>query len=236
MSSWSCLKKGFTVINNDYLLLLAITFLGSFISGFIPIIFMGPIFCGYSLCYQKYFNNEKVEFEDLFKGFNKFLDTLKVVAIFILTLPLLLLPAILIILPSLLLMATKSPESYSILCSISPSLCYEALSWSLNEVIVTTSIVIGIFFLMITSILLNVMLFFIFSLMMLNNLNPWESYVLSLKATLYNSGNIILLLIMLSTLSVIGILFCYVGFFLFLPIFYASLYILYNNIFIPKTV
>src|SRR5689334_19785706 len=72
-----CFKEGWEMIKDQYWLFFAIVLVGMLIGGLIPFgIGIGAMFCGIYYCLFRKMRDEKVEFENLFKGFNYFVPGL----------------------------------------------------------------------------------------------------------------------------------------------------------------
>src|ERR1700686_3169618 len=71
-----CLKGGWELIKDQYWLFLGIVFVGIFIGSAVPIVLIGPMMVGIYLCFFRRMRGEQVEFGDLFKGFEFFVQGL----------------------------------------------------------------------------------------------------------------------------------------------------------------
>src|SRR5687768_1321721 len=79
-----CMKEGWELIKDEYWLIFAITLVGMLIGGLIPLgIGIGAMFCGIYFVLLKKMNSERIEFGDLFKGFEYFLPGLIVTLVII---------------------------------------------------------------------------------------------------------------------------------------------------------
>ena len=70
------LKRAKDLVGDQYLLFLGVTFVGILIGSLIWVVLGGPMMCGIYRCYLKKMRGEAVQFEDLFKGFDDFLESL----------------------------------------------------------------------------------------------------------------------------------------------------------------
>src|SRR6267143_5551845 len=72
-----CIKGGWNLIRSQYWLFLGITLVGVIIGSIVPFgILMGPMMCGIYLALFKTRRGQAVEFNELFKGFDYFGDSL----------------------------------------------------------------------------------------------------------------------------------------------------------------
>lgn len=212
-----CLKGGWALIKNQYWLFLGIVFVGMFIGGAIPIVLFGPMMCGIYLCLFRKMRGEPVEFGMLFKGFDHFLQGLIAAAIHVVPVILVMVPAYLIL---FVLMMSSMPrgrmdpnESSDFLFMI---LGYELV---FVFVILVISIIMGIFFM------------FPYALIVDRNLSGLDAVKTSIKAGMANFGGILGLLLLNFGLVIVGVLFCYVGAFLTMPISVASYAVAYRRVF-----
>ena len=68
-----CYREGWQLIRDDYWLFLGIGFLGTLIGYTIPFgILLGPIWCGFAICYLRRMAGERPSLADLFDGFRYF--------------------------------------------------------------------------------------------------------------------------------------------------------------------
>ena len=208
-----CLKKSWNLIKGEYLLFLGITFVGMMISNVVPLVLMGPMFCGIYLCYLRKMQGESIKFELLFKGFDYFKDSFIAVlvmtgAIFAILMPLYLI-MILGIFASLGLAAEE--EAFGVIMFLVIGI--------LCAVIFLLAILVGIFFL------------FIFLLIVDRKMTGWESVKLSARAAWANLWGLVGLFFLCTLLGFIGVLFCYIGAFLVMPVTFGAIAVAYRKIF-----
>ena len=71
------LSESWLLIGDEYPLFLGINVVGLIIGGYTPLaILLGPMMCGIYFCYFRKMEGEPVRFEDLFRGFDCFKDSL----------------------------------------------------------------------------------------------------------------------------------------------------------------
>jgi uncharacterized membrane protein len=64
--------EGKELLGDQYFTFLGISLVGMLISGAVPLILVGPVYCGMALCLLKQARNGPMVFDDLFKGFEYF--------------------------------------------------------------------------------------------------------------------------------------------------------------------
>ena len=72
-----CLKAGYELVKDQYWLFVGIVAVGMIIASVVPLgILMGPMMCGVYLTLFKHRRGQRIEFGDLFKGFDYFGESL----------------------------------------------------------------------------------------------------------------------------------------------------------------
>ena len=72
----ACYTEGKKFLGEDYFTFLGIALVGSMISGLVPLVLMGPMLCGITICLLKRSRGEPMVFDQLFKGFDYFVPGL----------------------------------------------------------------------------------------------------------------------------------------------------------------
>ena len=215
ISPVECLKEGWQLIKDQYWLFLGITLVAMLVGGAVPVVLIGPMMCGLYLCLFAKMRNEPVEFGMLFKGFDYFVQGL--VAAAIQTVPVLLIMAIGVVIFAVFVMfgaAAGSGDAMPFVFSIGGAV--------FGLVASIASLIIHTFFL------------FAYPLIVDRNLSGSEAIKLSYRAALKNLSGIIGLILLVTGLSILGVLACYVGAFLVMPISFASYAVAYRKVF-PET-
>lgn len=65
-----CIREGWELIKDEYWILFVISIVGAMIAGFTVYVLLGAMICGIFGCYLKKIDGGRVNFEDLWKGFN----------------------------------------------------------------------------------------------------------------------------------------------------------------------
>lgn len=215
ISPVECLKEGWQLIKDRYWLFLGITVVAMLVGGAVPVVLIGPMMVGLYMCLFAKMRGEPIEFGMLFKGFDYFTQGL--VAAAIQTLPVILIIAVgqvIFVAFTLIIMPTERGAAL-------PPVFWVAL-------------VLFVLFIMIVSLAVHSLFLFAYPLIADRNLSGLEAIKLSYRAALQNLGGIIGLLLLISGLSILGVLACYVGAFLVMPISFAAYAVAYRRVF-PET-
>ena len=212
-----CIKGGWEIIKNQYWLFVGMTLVGVLIGGAVPIVLMGPMMCGLNLAFFKTRRGEPIEFGTLFKGFDYFGQS--VIAAVLHTIP-----VIVIVVPAYILfyvfmfvsMAAASSSGDPNPAAFLGVMVGFGLFWL---VVVGIIIIIGIGFL------------FVYPLIVDRKLSAIDAIKLSFRAALANFWRLLGMVILTSLMSAVGVLACYVGAFLVMPIGYAAIAKAYEQVF-----
>ncbi|HEV7645553.1 MAG TPA: hypothetical protein VGO50_16550 [Pyrinomonadaceae bacterium] len=212
-----CMKEGWELIKNDYWLFFAITLVGLLIGGAIPLVLIGPMLCGVYLCFLQKFDGRKVEFGDLFKGFDYFMPaliaTLILVGIFFVA------SMIFIVIPSIILMVLAG-----------------ATGGKGGQMIALVSLIVFCVLMLIFGIIaacIHALIVFTHLLIVDRKLSGWDAMRLSAKGARHNLGGVVGFIALQILLSIVGMLALVIGAYLMLPIIYAGTTVMYRKIFSP---
>lgn len=215
ISPVECLKEGWQLIKDRYWLFLGITLVAMLVGGAVPVVLIGPMMCGLYMCLFAKMRGEPVEFGMLFKGFDYFMQGL--VAAAIQTLPVILIMAVgqvIFVAFTLIIMPTQRGDAMP------------PVFW--------VGLVLFVLLAMIVSLAMHSLFLFAYPLIVDRNLSGLEAIKLSYRAALQNLSGIIGLILLISGLGILGLLACYVGAFLVMPISFASYAVAYRRVF-PET-
>jgi uncharacterized membrane protein len=211
-----CLKNGFETAKTHYWLFVGITTVGMLIASVVPFgLLMGPMMCGIYLAYFKVRRGESVEFGDLFKGFDYFGQSLIATLIHIIPIMIVFVPSYLAFYISLFLMMPRQggePDPAAMLTFFGVF----AIFWF-----------VIIVFVMVISILFT----FTYPLIVDRGLSGLDSVKLSARAALGNFWRLLGLFLINGVLGMVGMLLCYVGVVLVLPITFGALISAYERVF-----
>ncbi len=219
-----CLKQGWALIKDQYWLFLGIVIVGLIISSLAPLgILLGPMMCGIYFALLKKMRGETVSFEMLFKGFDYFkagaiTSIIQVAPVMVLYL--------IFYLPLVIFRITKLMAEMKSLegrrgepPDLSDMFATVGLEYAVIGGITIIAYILAIFF------------FFCYPLIAERNLTAKEAIKTSYRAGLGNIGGVICLLLLQFLLSIVGVLACYVGAILLIPIIYASNLVAYKQVF-----
>lgn len=214
-----CLKEGWALIKDQYWLFLGITFVGIFVGGAVPIVLIGPMMVGIYLCFFRRMRGETVDFANLFKGFDYFVQGL-IAALF------LMIPMFVVIVPMYLimfvLMITSAPRGGGPMSPDESSMfIFKFLGFELVFVVVILAV----------SIVVNIFFMFAFPLIADRGLSGLDAVKLSIKAGRANWGGILGLMLLNAAVGFVGVLACYVGMFFVMPISLAAGAVAYRRVF-----
>ena len=199
-----CLKAGHELVRSQYWLFVGIAAVGMLIAGVVPLgILMGPMMCGVYFSLFKQRRGQRVEFGDLFKGFDYFGESLIAALLHIVPMFVLLIPTYIIFYISMFAMMAagggREPDPGIVLGFFG----FWAIIWIVLIVVL---------------ILLSVLFTFAYPLIVDRRLSGFDAVKLSMKAARANFGGLLGLVFLSALLSFVGVLFCYVGAFLVMPI------------------
>jgi uncharacterized membrane protein len=213
-----CVKEAWALIKDQYWLFLGIVFVGVFIGGAVPIILIGPMMVGIYLCFFRRMRGERVEFGDLFKGFDYFAQSLIAALIQMIPMVIVMVPMYIIMFA---LMMSTMPRGGRMDPDDASTFMFTFLGFELVFVVVimAVAIVITIFFM------------FAFPLIADRNLSGVDAVKLSFKAAKANFSGVLGLILINVGLGILGVLCCYVGAFLVAPVTLGSYAVAYRRVF-----
>lgn len=212
-----CLREGFERIKDKYWFFVGLSFVGILIASAVPFgILMGPMMCGLYLTFFMKRLGHPIEFGTLFKGFDYFGPSIIATLIHIV-------PIIIIIVPAYLLfylgffvtmMASENGEP-------NPAAMFGFLGFMV------------VFWLVIVIIIVIISIAFTFSypLIVDRRLQGMDAVKLSARAAMANFWRLLGLSLISGLMGFVGVLFCYVGAFLVMPISYSALAVAYEQVF-----
>jgi uncharacterized membrane protein len=209
-----CLKEGWALIKEQYGLFIGITFVGILVGSAFAILLMGPMYCGIFLCLFRRMRGEEVGLDRLFKGFDYFAPS--VVATLIQTIP-----AFVVGIPAFLLLIV--------------GVAFAAPEVDQGSETATAAFVLGIvvFSLLLALVYMTISLFFYFAFPLIvdRGLSGVDAVKASARAALANFGGLLGLVLLSAALSFVGVLLCYVGWILVLPVIFAAHAVAYRRVF-----
>ena len=211
-----CIKGGWELIKNQYWLFVGMTFVGMLIANAVPIILTGPIMCGLNLAFFKTRRGEPIEFATLFKGFDFFGQGLIVALLHSIPILVIVIPAYILFYVSMIVSVAAQGGS-----DPSPAPFFGVMA------------VFGIFWLvvMIVIIIISVGFIFAYPLVVDRKLKAMDAIKLSFRGAMSNFWRLLGMMLLTGLMMVVGVLACYVGAFLVMPIIYASIAKAYEQVF-----
>ncbi|HEX8143292.1 MAG TPA: hypothetical protein VF553_11895 [Pyrinomonadaceae bacterium] len=220
-----CLKTGWSMIKGQYWLFLGITAVGILIGSVGPMaILVGPMMCGIYLCLLARFRGEAVSFELLFKGFDYFAQSLIAALIQVVPLMALLVPVYAIFF-IMFMGQMQRPRTRGRGAPPDPS---EMLPlFIMMGVVILLIVLIGT--------LIGAFFIFTFPLIVDRRLKALDALKTSVKAVMANLGGVLGLMLLNMLLGLAGMLLCYVGAILLMPVSFASWAVAYRRVFPAET-
>lgn len=210
-----CFKEGWNAIKPNYWLFFAITLVGLLIASVVPFaILLGPMNCGIYYCILRQIRGERVEFGDLFKGFNFFGPA--VVATLVLIIPIVVFSVInWITMFGYILVASESINrgSMEALVGLYAIVFIEAFVFA---------IVIGC---------LHALLIFAYPLIVDYRLSGLDAFKTSARAVWANLSGVVGLILWQFLFALAGMLVCGIGMYFVIPVMYAGVAIAYSRVF-----
>ena len=214
-----CLKEGWELIKPQYWLIFAITLVGMLIASFIPFALgLGAMYCGIYYAIFRLMKGERVEFGDLFKGFNYFLPALIATLAFVI-------PMIIFTLVTWVSMVGFFMTAADSGGQIEPSAIF-----ALYGVLFAEGIVFGIILSCV-----HAFVMFTYPLIVEHDLSGVEAFKLSSKAVWQNLGGVTGFIVAEFVLGFISYLACGVGLYFTLPIMFAGALVAYRKVFPDKS-
>lgn len=212
-----CVKEGWALIKDRYWLFFGITLVGILIGGAVPIVLLGPMMVGIFLCLFEKQRRQPVEFGTLFKGFDYFLQSLIVALFKIVPIIILMVPFYIVMFA---VMMTSMPRGRP---NPDETSGFLFTFFGLEMVFVLVMMVVGI--------AIEVFFMFAFPLVADRKLSGIDAVKLSFKACQANFGGVLGLLLLNALFGIVGVLCCFVGVYLYLPVSFASYAVAYRRVF-----
>jgi len=212
-----CIKAGWELIKSQYWLFVGMSLVGVIIGSVVPFgILMGPMMCGIYLALFKIRRGEPIEFGLLFKGFDYFGDAVIATLIHAVPIVVIVVPTYIIFYVGMFAMmgvsGGRQPEPAALLGFFG----FFALFW---------------FVVMILIMVLSVIFLFAYPLIVDRRLSGLNAVKLSIRAGFANFWRLLGMMLLMGVLIFVGVLFCYVGAFLVMPVYFAAIATAYEQVF-----
>lgn len=206
------LKEGQQFLGDNYWLFCGITFVGMLIGGAAPMgLLLGPMMGGIFLCLAEKRKNGNFDFSTLFSGFEHFMET------FIATL-IVIAVSVLVVLPAYGLFFACMVGSFATFGEEAPFLA----------VICT---MFGAFLYGLVCFAVNLPFLFVYPLIVLRGMKAWPAVKTSAKGVWTNIGSVVIMVILYGIIAMVAALMCIIPVYLFMPIYFAALYMAYLKVF-----
>jgi uncharacterized membrane protein len=213
-----CIKGGWEMIKNQYWLFVGMSLVALLIGSAVPLgILLGPMMCGLYLTFFKARRGEPIEFGTMFKGFDYFGPSVVASLLHIV-------PIIAIVLPAYLLFYVGmfvSMAAASAGDEPNPAAAFGVMGMFLLVWVVVLIVIL----------IMSVCFMFAYPLIVDRKLQGFDAVKLSFKAAFANFWRLLAMMLLTSLLTALGILACYVGMFLVMPIGYAAIAKAYEQVF-----
>jgi hypothetical protein len=210
-----CIKVGWDLIRNQYWLFVGMTAVGMIVGSVVPFwLLAGPMMCGIYLALFQTRRGQPIEFAILFKGFDYFGDSVVATLLHMIPIMIIFVPSYILFYVGLFMIMPRQgePDPGALLGFFG----FFAIFWLVIMVVI---------------IVLSVVFTFAYPLIVDRRLSGIEAVKLSIRAGLANFWRLLGMLMLTGLLSFGGVLLCYVGVFLVLPISFAAIATAYEQVF-----
>jgi uncharacterized membrane protein len=210
-----CLKTGWSLLKDQYWLFVGMALVAILLGSLVPFgIVLGPLMCGIYLALFRRRRGEIVEFGVLFKGFDYFGESIVATLIHYVPMVMIIIPFYIVLYGGLFLISQQGGDP-------DPSTLYTFFG---------VVIVLGLI-MMILIIGLSVIFMFSYPLIVDRKMSGLDAVKLSARGALANFWSLLGLLLLNGLLGFGGLLLCYVGLFLVLPVTFAAVAVAYEQVF-----
>ena len=210
-----CVKGGWNLIKDQYWLILGMCFVGWMITAVVGLL-MGSMMCGLFLTFFTLRRGQPIEFGMLFKGFDYILQSIIAALIHAI-------PVVIIVVPAYILFYVFFIVAMVAQGGREPN----------GLVLLTIMLVYALFWLLVIALIMFVSIgfMFVYPLLVDRKLSALDAIRLSFKAAMANFFGLLGLIALNFLMSVAGLLLCFVGVYLVLPISYSAIAVAYEQVF-----
>ncbi|KAA1261546.1 hypothetical protein LF1_40960 [Rubripirellula obstinata] len=210
------LQRGYDFISGQYWLFFGLSLVGMLIASAVPFgIIMGPMLVGIYLCFLARERGETVEFAKLFQGFDSFKESFIATLVIIAATFVVIIPLMLVFVVAMMFLIDPQQNGPN----DGPPIALFALMFAFYVVLLLVNMLIVLPFM------------FTFQLIADRNVSGIDAVKLSLKAVRVNLFGLLGYLIITTVVSIVLMIMCYIPLFFFLPVLFASLFLIYRDIF-----
>ena len=211
-----CLKEGWNLIKGHYWLFLGMSLVAMLLGGLVPFgIILGPLMCGIYLSLFQLRRGERVEFGNLFKGFDYFGESVIATLIHYVPMVIVVLPFYITMYVGMFLMMPRQGSEPD------PA----------NAVGFLAVLFVLMLIMLVLIALISVIFTFSYPLIVDRKLSGIDAVKLSARAAFANFWRLLGLLLLNGLVTFGGSLLCFVGAYLVLPITFAAIAIAYEQVF-----
>ena len=212
-----CLKIGWSLIKDQYWVFVGMSTVGLLLGSFVPFgILLGPLMCGIYLSLFQCRRGRKVEFGNLFKGFDYFGESVIATLFHYI-------PMVIIIIPFYIF---SYGGLFVIMASAGGNQPDPAKFFGFFVLLMILGLVMALLL-----IVISVLFVFTYPLIVERKLSGIDAVKLSVRAGLANFWQLLGLLFLNGLLGFGGLLLCYVGMFLILPVTFGAIATAYEQVF-----
>jgi uncharacterized membrane protein len=211
----SCIKIGWGLLRDQYWLFVGMAAVAILLGSLVPFgIILGPMMCGIYMALFRRRRGEIVEFGILFKGFDYFGESIVATLIHYVPIVMVIVPFYIVLYGGLFLITQQGGEPNS-----SAVFGFFAV------------ILVLVLIMMVLIILISVIFTFSYPLIVDRKLSGLDAVKMSARGALANFWPLLGLLFLNGLLGFGGVLLCYVGVFLALPVGFAAIGVAYEQVF-----
>ena len=213
-----CLRGGWRLVTTNYWLFVGITFVGTLLAGLGPHgILAGPCICGIYYCLMRHEYGRRVDFGMLFKGFDHFLQSWIATLLMLISMFVVMIPAYIVFFVSFVSTIPTQPRNAPL---------DEAWLWSFLGMM-------GLFYLALLLVVLavHIAFFFTYPLIVDRGLTGIDAVKTSFRAVAANLPGVVGLVLLNALIGMAGVLCCYVGAILVMPVTFGATLMAYRQAF-----
>lgn len=209
---FEAISRGYKLLGEQYWMYFLFCFLCVLVASFVPFgLLYGPVMVGLFLCLLEREQGRQFDMNILMRGFDNFLNSLVAIIIMV-GINLLVIGPLTIVFMAFFLANTATNRQPDPVLMFGSIFIFAGLTWVL-------------------SILTYLPFVFCFQLLADRKMAAWDAIKLSLRAVRMNLGGVILLMLTGFALSILLAMMCYFPVFLFMPVWFAALQVVYRDIF-----
>ena len=206
----SCYFEGKDLLGEQYFTFLGISLVGMLISGAVPLILVGPVYCGMAMCLVKQSQGSPMAFDDLFKGFDYFGQSIVAALVYFGATMVAFIPFVIGYVAGMLMIASGEGPLIAIGVVM------------LILVIITSSFV---------TVIGGIVFFFACNLIVERNMEGLPAIGLAFKGFMKNAFGITVAAVIGQIMMLIAAMLCFIPMLFVLPILLAGHFVIYKKVF-----